>query len=141
MSSGNGYFMVKEKVKTNKVKGMKNCWQCNKLFSKKSNLKRHIQNFHSNGEDCNFDKTDKLVFGKNFMSLDSSNSMLINNEFSCTTCKQTFETKYAVQAHISKDHQGIPPHVCDHCKMEFSHRQGLHRHKQNMHIKKEYNIC
>ena len=131
MSSGNGYFMVKEKVKTNKVKGMKNCWQCNKLFSKKSNLKRHIQNFHSNGEDCNFDKTDKLVFGKNFMSLDSSNSMLINNEFSCTTCKQTFETKYAVQAHISKDHQGISPHVCDHCKMEFSHRQGLHRHKQD----------
>ena len=56
MSSGNGYFMVKEKVKTNKVKGMKNCWQCNKLFSRKSTLKRHIQMFHSNGEDCNFEK-------------------------------------------------------------------------------------
>ena len=41
--------------------------------------------FHSNGEDCNFEKTDKLVFGKNFMSLDSSNSMPINNKFSCTT--------------------------------------------------------
>ena len=33
MSSGNGYFIVKEKKKTNKVKGMKNCWQCNKLFT------------------------------------------------------------------------------------------------------------
>ena len=30
---------------------------------------------------------------------------------------------------------------CDLCKMEFSHRQGLHRHKQNMHIKKEYHKC
>ena len=58
MSSGNGYFIAKEKKKTNKVK---NCWQCNKLFIRKSTLKRHIEMFHSNGEECDFEKSDKTL--------------------------------------------------------------------------------
>ena len=95
------------------MKGMKNCWQCNKLFTRKSTLKRHIEMFHSNGEECDFEMSDKLVFGKNFMSIDNSHSMHIDKEFSCTTCNQTFETKNAVQAHISKDHEGISSHFCD----------------------------
>ena len=69
--------------------------------------------FHSNGEECDFEMSDKLVFGKNFMSIDNSHSMHIDKEFSCTTCNQTFGTKTAVQAHISKDHEGISSHFCD----------------------------
>ena len=36
--------------------------------------------FHSNGEECDFEMSDKLVFGKNLMSIDNSHSMHIDKD-------------------------------------------------------------
>ena len=90
---------------------MEKCDICNKLFSNKSNLRKHIKSVHEKMkfkcEICttNFTRKDNLLSHKRNIHSKSI-------EFECTACEKKFNRKGNLQAHKT---------VC--CKCKYCHEQ------------------
>ena len=82
------------------------CDICDKLFSSKSNLKKHIDTIH--------------------LKLNSHN---------CEECGKTFSQKGNLKYHVNTVHLKIKPYKCDECYKTFSSKQDLKRHKDAVHLK------
>ena len=82
------------------------CDICDKLFSSKSNLKKHIDTIHL-----------KLKSHK------------------CEECGKTFNQKGNLKYHVNSVHLKIKPYKCEECWKTFGSEQDLKRHKDAVHLK------
>ena len=100
---------------------MEKCDICNKLFSNKSNLRKHIKSVHEKMkfkcEICtkNFTRKDNLLSHKRNIHSKSI-------EFECTVCEKKFNRKGNLQAHK------IVCCKCKHCHEQFSSPSELLNH-------------
>lgn len=79
------------------------CDFCNKIYSKRSNLRAHVKNYH--GE----------------VSL-----------IHCNICQKEFKEKSNLKRHILEKHEGIK-HQCDLCKKSFTSKYYVKNHKKTAH--------
>ena len=100
---------------------MKKCDICNKLFSNKSNLRKHIKNIHKKIKfkceicDKEFSQKDNLLSHKRNIHSKSV-------EFECTVCEKKFNRKGNLQAHKNVCCK------CKHCHEQFSSPSELLNH-------------
>ncbi len=79
------------------------CDHCDKAFSRRQNLRRHVKFYHEK-----------------------------NDTFKCDVCSQRFSERAYLKMHISSVHLKIQ-HPCDLCDKKFSALQHLVRHRKNKH--------
>jgi len=90
------------------------CNRCEKEFSDKSNLSRHIRSQHEG-----------VTFACNLCDYKAKQSTNLNyhkkakhsdcNPFECPNCRKTFSDRSNLQRHIKSQHEGVvyPCNVCD----------------------------
>ena len=93
------------------AKKLPQCPECQRLFSRRSVLKRHIEN------NCNKLKGLKLRTGK------------------CKHCKETFISEVDLKAHQDTVHETIKPHRCKDCGKYFDIVGRLQSHVLRFHSK------
>ena len=77
------------------------CQHCEKKFSQRGHLNRHILTIHQRVK-----------------------------AFPCSNCERWFSQKAALQQHISNVHHRIKPFQCSKCKQWFSRKNGLKAHME-----------
>ncbi|GAB0094060.1 hypothetical protein DMENIID0001_092810 [Sergentomyia squamirostris] len=107
----NHYYLSKHRATKHEDSKETICSICNHEFSTKQNLKRHIEDIHEKGEKSKDDKA-----------------------FQCSQCDLSFKNHY----YLTK-HQGIhtskKKNVCPICGQEYSTKQNLRRHIEDIHDK------
>jgi hypothetical protein len=83
-----------------------NCNVCEKQLSRKSNLKRHIFDFHVKQE-----------------------------RFQCKSCPKSYATIGCLKSHIRYCHEKLSSHECAICQKSFSRKMSLNRHTKAVHDK------
>ena len=106
------------------------CDQCDKQFSNRDSLTRHIQSVHFNVKfDC--DQCDKqFSFRKSLIRHIQSEHLGV--KFDCVQCGKEFTEKSKLRRHIQSVHEGTK-FYCDKCDKPFSTRSILVRHIQSVH--------
>ncbi|XP_053374126.1 zinc finger protein 39-like [Mercenaria mercenaria] len=117
------------------------CDRCNAKFSKKSNLKRHIQN-----NICNKDKARhscklcKEVFTNKTDYVKHEKES--HSKYACEKCKCTFSNNFNLNRHVKKKScVPLSKHICKTCNSQFSKAYNLKVHLENDVCKKEKLIC
>ena len=82
------------------------CEFCDKIFSQKGSLKRHMETVHQ-----------KLKPHK------------------CEECGEAFSRKYSLKIHMATVHLKSKPHKCDECGDAFGHKSSLKMHMDTVHLK------
>lgn len=110
-----------------KVKPYK-CDQCNKYFSCKSNLNRHIKRrVHNKKDEVN--KKDEIII--------VSPKMNIAKKKECHICKKKIYAQN-MGDHMKNIHYKVKPYKCDHCDKYFFCKSNLNRHiRRRIHNKKK----
>ena len=120
------------------------CDQCEKTFSDGTELKRHIQIFHTEGGRKNFlcnqcgKKYDLVSQLNNHTKLVHLERKIVCNE---PGCDKKFSTEYLLKAHTNIFHLKIKNFKCDmvNCNKAFSSNQRLRRHLEITHRKHRVN--
>ena len=94
---------IKEEIGTDPIDQNK-CFDCNKTFSNKEQLKRHMK-YHKQSD----------------------------RQFSCSECDKTFTMKHELLGHISSNHAGIPLVKCPICNKRFTTVQSMKAHVRIVH--------
>lgn len=102
------------------------CDRCNKNFTQKRNLVRHVEALHNKTpanqaelyicEICN--RTFKMLESLETHRLGHSENEKRSNF--CKVCKMSFKNPYYLRSHISRVHYNIKPFKCDICSKTFS---------------------
>ena len=123
---------IKSKPKTEKPCS---CSICNKSFSKKEGLKKHIMRHRRKKQfSCNFCLKPFLEKGnlKKHMRVHT-----VEKPFTCHICNKLFSQSYEVKIHI-RTHTGEKPYSCSHCKKSFAHSSSLRKHIRGQGDQKPY---
>lgn len=80
------------------------CSDCNQTFTRKQNLKRHLQLCHTR-----------------------------EKPFACSFCKTSFSRNHLLKNHLRSDHAREKPFACSRCNVSFSHYHHLKRHQISFH--------
>ena len=91
------------------------CPSCESSFSQKSNLKRHIAFVHKGIRP----KSDLKHIGQVHEGI---------KPFNCGMCVSSFSQKSGLKEHIASVHEGKKPHKCPRCESSFSEKSHLKRH-------------
>ena len=104
---------LREHVKTKHLLEREKCDHCDKTFSAKQFLIRHLRNIHSIGDKA--------------------------PEFRCSEdgCNYVSKTKSQLAAHDMKVHQGVK-FSCDDCSYSSSYKGDLSRHMKKVHQKGQF---
>lgn len=126
------------------------CVICQKEFGRKSNLFRHVRNYHG-GFKVSRKESDKIaneemgIFKEAVVILQRTDVALfeknVNNQifndkediFSCKVCKKTFVRANDKERHHREVHQKMTPHQCAICQKEFGRKSNLSRHVKSCH--------
>lgn len=131
--------------------GRLKCEQCNKSFSKKSNLDRHLREFHTSKEyKCTDDtcdaeykvfKTEDAFLHHNFYYHDAHDGI------ECPNCSNLFYPQSYFQRHLNGctakkegTKKTIACSAAD-CDKKFSYRQAMHRHYSAVHSDNPDFVC
>ena len=121
---------------TNKTSGSPErdyvCDTCNRIFTRKYSLKRHIKTMHNHGSlpfkcdscDAAFSRMDMLNRHKGRMH--SNNS----SPFKCDSCQKTFSSISTLNRHTQSLHSDTMGVGCDVCGKTFRRNDSLIRHKK-----------
>jgi len=134
----NGTKMMKEKpdkkeeTKKNKEKIKQNfdCEHCDKKFTQKSHLERHMDKHGDPQYHCN-------ICGRMFKSKKGLEYHIKiheeNFQHKCETCDRAFVTRQKLLMHIRAKHTGEKPYVCEVCGTGFTRSDKLTVHKRRLH--------
>ena len=113
------------------------CPICNQIFPKKIDLKRHLEEVHEGKcPECNT-KFSHVYELINHVQLGHEGKKPHN----CSLCKKSFAKKSYLKNHTKFVHEGRKPHKCSHCGTSFSKRGKLKRHFDSMHGKLKCSKC
>ena len=87
------------------------CENCNKYFSKQSNLKAHVARVHL--------------------------KMKPPKKYICTECDTAFDDVRKLECHTNRIHLKIRPYKCEQCKLAFVVESELKGHVNRVHLKVE----
>ena len=105
-SEENSSAMKERSTKKAKVKEQNICVICNKYFSTKIYLKRHVTTVHDEGK-----------------------------QYKCDVCSTIFGQKGALKIHFTTIHRDIKAYKCESCEKIFSRKFHLKTHSKSVHEK------
>ena len=110
------------------MKGIK-CDYCDRVFTRKSSLKRHVRNIHEDNEEqkikCEFcDKSFSPAYLKVHISC-------VHEEAKKGTCHLCGNEYKQLKQHIAYFHQ--KPYQCENCDKRFSQKNLLRDHNNTVH--------
>ena len=104
------------------------CATCNKVFSKKSFLKRHIRYMHENKqEDCQFCNRSFRTKSNRKRHEDVVHRQIKRHV--CQDCGEGFASKYQISGH-RRDSHNVEKLKCHMCNKSFSYASNLRQHQQ-----------
>ena len=111
------------------------CDLCGKIFPTKTSLKRHTEIVHEG-----IKKFECEVCGKKWPTSGSLSRHIngvhekIRKTVQCHICQKTFTaTNSYLKIHIAAVHQKIRKWKCEHCPLDFAHKQGYLSHIDSIH--------
>merc|ERR1712242_277433 len=96
------------------------CQICEKSFTLKRSLTRHISTMHKESN------TTRVHEGK--------------KDFRCQICEKSFTLKASLNRHIRTVHEGIKDFDCHFCEKAYTDRRSLKRHVATVHEGKSVSI-
>jgi len=121
------------------------CPICEKSFSKKYHLKRHLTVHRSNDSISELIRIDVpfkceicgMAFNKRNQIREHMVSVHNKNDlFKCTVCGDEFKTQHILRQHIKKTHENPQKlHQCPYCDEKFARMSDLTKHKIEKHPK------
>ena len=113
-----------------------NCDLCDKSFSAKTPLNRHIKSVHENVR-YNCDLCDKSCSQKADLKAHIK-SVHENVRYNCHDCEKSFSLKHDLKRHITSIHKNNR-HQCQKCHKSFSQKADLKAHIKIFHENVQYN--
>ncbi|KAA8497818.1 PR domain zinc finger protein 16 [Porphyridium purpureum] len=108
------------------------CLMCDKNFTSRFNLKRHMQSVHSEARPFGCNQCDLAFKVRDHLQqhIRVSHGASRRHEFKCDRCDGTvtFLTRSNLLRHIRETHEKIMPHRCAECGKEFRSKFSLTRH-------------
>lgn len=94
------------------------CIECDKAYTQKSNLRRHMKCEH------------------NYMiDLDQAELQKVRRRFGCNDCKKTYSRKKHLNRHVKEHHiAAAKTYECFSCKHSFTRKESLILHMKEYHI-------
>ena len=106
------------------------CLQCDKFFSHKNTVKKHIKYSHEGikygCDHCNFQSTRKDSLRSHVQSIHT------NAMFSCIKCDKKYKQEKTLRLHIESVHEGVR-YACTQCEQQYPQKQTLKAHMENIH--------
>ncbi|KAK3609269.1 hypothetical protein CHS0354_001867 [Potamilus streckersoni] len=143
------------------------CPICDKLFSGRKNVMKHIRTVHSDSLEHSCDICSKKYSTKSNLQI-HMRTHSGERPFACTHCDKSFNTYCVLRIHLRTHtgekpfvcstcgiafaknihlkrhvaiHTGEKPHECDICRKRFSRSDHLKRHIQSIHTQSRPHIC
>ncbi len=109
------------------------CDKCNKVFTAKSDLKRHIKHVHDKIKDIKCDKCEYTC--SNITNLKRHIKSIHDKikDIKCDKCGFVFSTNENLKQHIKQFHNKIKDFKCDKCEYTSSAFTNLKRHNKTVH--------
>ena len=115
------------------------CNKCDKSFSCKTYLNTHIQSVHGNDHVKKLSDKALLIFQKSTenVSIDTESVHEKVREYNCDKCGKSFLQKGNLKLHIQRVHENIR-YNCDKCGKSFTRKDHLNIHIQSVHENVRY---
>ena len=153
-SSKNEYRTSTDNNEGKKMICVYNCSHCNRNFSRKENLKRHIGLVHEgkrpvlkNGNMSEFkiendlehdaSLSDRIRKEEAFLASLLPKGEKTRKTYNCSHCNSNFSRKPNLLRHVESVHERKRPFVCTICNHEFAHKNDLKRHTIVVHEEKK----
>ena len=130
--------LLVEHVRTHDPHSTYPCTYCDKAFAHGTNLKRHIQYWHTNDRPykcnlCSKAYVQKRELTRHLKAHEIKKQKTKRKEkedkpYQCTLCNKTFRGKTELEHHIAV-HTGVKPHKCNVCDKSFYKKEHLKNHK------------
>ena len=104
-----------------------NCEICERKFSFRFSLHRHISEVHEENRSHK-----KVIMNNHKESVHEG-----KKKFQCGKCNKLFSDKSNMTKHIASIHEGKKPFRCDNCDASFSTKQNMNKHIKVVHEEKE----
>lgn len=103
---------------------------CNKSFTLRDTLSKHIKSAHKGGDKFPCDRCPTILSTKMSLTRHINTCHLKIKSFYCEICKAAFTELKSLNNHIKKIHEGIDDKKieCDLCGMKFQNQWSLNRH-------------
>ena len=109
------------------------CNVCNKAFSRKEKLKRHVQMVHEGTKKCTCTHCGEQFFDNYHLTRHIKNIHEKEKEHICPVCNSCFLLKKELKDHISKMHEESKPYDCQFCDKSFKKEESWIKHKERVH--------
>jgi len=111
------------------------CDKCNKVFTTKSDLKRHIKHVHDKIKDIKCDKCEYTCSTNTRLKLHIKSVHEKIKDFKCDKCHYMCSTNGDLKQHIKQVHDKIKNFKCDVCSYTCSTKDNLRQHIKQVHEK------
>ena len=115
-----------------RVSKLLTCKECNRLFPRTFNLRRHILRMHTDVKPVVFEDRIKTLNSVKKSHSDEQGNIITtqNKPFICLECKKTFSKEFYLQLHVRMAHavSGEKPFACCECNKIFSSNKSLVSH-------------
>ena len=109
------------------------CKTCNKFFTRKQSLSRHITFVHEGKKPFKCGTCEIFFPYKSSLAQHISLVHEGNRPLECPSCDTRFSKSGNLYSHIRAVHEGIRPFKCNTCGLSFPQKGTLSRHFENMH--------
>ncbi len=111
------------------------CTLCNKSFAYDSDLSRHVKRIHEKLKPFSCTLCNKSFGYKNILSKHVKQVHQKQTLFSCTFCERSFSQKVSLTGHINAVHKKLKPFSCTLCDKSFGYSSVLSKHIKEFHEK------
>ena len=125
--------IVKKRVEKKAGPKSEVCNICNKAFSRKDKLKRHVQIVHEGIKKCTCTLCGEQFFDNDYLMRHIKNIHEKEKDHTCPVCDSRFLMKKELKEHISKMHEEMKPYDCQFCHKSFKKEESWIKHKERVH--------
>ena len=108
------------------------CQSCDKIFNLRSNLFRHLKTVHDKIKSFVCDQCGKK-FGRNGHLTRHMRIHTNDKPYKCSFCEKSFTQLYSLKSHQITNHTGQFPHLCKFCPKGFMVPGKLRKHVEKFH--------